>query len=119
MRVVSLFALALLPVSALAETSASIGGTYGYSLKEENTLGNVGFSLSAGLIKGIGWWSWTGVGMTADDSQWASHVQGIDWSFNRFTTTVQYKVSQDPDVLFKSSEGLDQEVAMKFKVKLW
>jgi hypothetical protein len=104
---------------AFADTTASLSAGYGWNFKEENTSANVGFSLGAKILPGIGWWSWTGVGSTAKDENWISHVQGVDWSFNRFTTTLQYKISKDPDVVFDSSYPFDQEAALKVKVKLW
>lgn len=104
---------------AYAATSASLGGYYGYVPTKNNGTFNLGFSFSVPIIKGVGWWTWNGIGSTAKDEEWVSHVQGLDWSYHNFTTTLQYKISKDPNLLTETKPPFEQEIGVKVKVKLW
>jgi hypothetical protein len=119
-NIILVLLLSLLPKIAFAgDTTASISSGYGWNFKEQNTSANLGVSLGIKVFPGIGWWQWSGVGSTAKDELWVSHVQGIDWSFNKFTTTLQYKVSKDPNFMLDSKTPFDQEASLKIKIKLW
>jgi hypothetical protein len=104
---------------AYADTTASLGGYYGYVPNKKNGTFNLGFSFAVPIIKGVGWWTWNGLGSTAKDEEWVSHVQGLDFSYHNVTTTLQYKISKDPNVFTDSKIKFEQEVGVKVKVKLW
>lgn len=101
------------------ETHASILGGTGYNYFEKNSYVKGGIVLSAPIKYGFGWWSYTGVGNTAKDETWACHQQGLDWSYQRVTSSFTYKVSKDPNHFMDSDYPLQHEVGVGVKVKLW
>lgn len=98
-------------------TSMSLGGYYGYVPLKDNGTFNLGFSFYAPIVKSIGWWTWNGFGSTSKDEDWVSHVQGFDWSYQSLTTTLQYKISNNPNEI--DNAPFEQEIGVKVKVKLW
>jgi hypothetical protein len=101
------------------ETHASILAGTGYNYFEENSYVKGGIVLSAPIKYGFGWWSYTGVGNTAKDETWACHQEGLDWSYQRLTSSFTYKISKDPDHFSDPDYALQHEVGVGVKVKLW
>jgi len=107
-----------LATSAFA-LEGSINAGSGYNFLHENTYVKGGLSLSQPIGLGLGWWSWYGVGMTAEDTKWASMSQAVDWSFKNVTTSFVYTVSKDPELFSDKNVDFEHNVGMNVKIKLF
>ena len=98
------------------ETHASLGLGINHNYLHQNDGFKGGLTISAPVINGIGWWSWTGLGENAKNERWVSHSQGIDFSFKSITTGISYKVSKDRNV---PNSPFENDVSLNVKIKLW
>jgi hypothetical protein len=114
------FVFALLSSVAFADgITSSISGKTGWDIKEEAPTYNLGVSVGAGLMSGVGAWAWAGAGQTAKKDNWASFVTGVDVSSGRFTVTPSYAITSG---MTDSADFIDQpknEIALKVKVRLF
>jgi hypothetical protein len=87
----SLFSVFVLAFASLfACVSPALAGgkvdvKYAYSLKKEEQKPSVGLAIGQGLLPGIGWWTWNGLGIVRKEKTdlneyWFSHQQGLDFS---------------------------------------
>ena len=113
-------ALCLASTTAMAfETHASLSAGTGYNYFEQHSYTKAGFTLSAPIGLGLGWWSYTGGGENAKQESWVSHTQGLDWTISRLTTTVSYKFSKDPNHFTDKDNRVQEELGLGVKVRLW
>jgi hypothetical protein len=116
--IASIASLASFQIAHGLSLGADISTTFGYDEQKQASLANMGLNLNIGLFRGLNWNAWTGLGVSADDSQWATTVQELSFTMNNFTTSLQGKFSSDPKDLFSSEVPFDKVYSLKLKLKL-
>lgn len=85
---VSTLCVVALASSGLASTALAGGKVdvkYAYSLEKKEQKPSVGLAIGQGLLPGLGWWTWNGLGLVKEEKTevseyWFSHQQGLDFS---------------------------------------
>jgi hypothetical protein len=79
---------------------------------------SIGIVMYQPLIKGLGWWSWNGIGATYEDNQkaarWVQTTQGIDLAVKRIRIGATAKFQYD-----EPTKDVSSEYGVRVSVKIW